>query len=127
MFSRQIYLYSFHIFKFNNLKVIYDLYSQCLIKNLSKTTFFIGMEGVSCGGHTFFSSFACLFQPHLRRLFSMPQPSAAPQLRPCLVLEQSLQKKPQNPKPIVLEFCLQKKPKTQNLEEPIKILTLIFF
>jgi hypothetical protein len=37
-FSRQIYLYDFHIFKLNDLKVIHDLYSQCLTQSLSKTT-----------------------------------------------------------------------------------------
>ena len=36
----------FHIFKFNNLKVIHDLYSQCLTQALSKTTLFFSMEGV---------------------------------------------------------------------------------
>jgi hypothetical protein len=45
-FSRQIYSYSFHICKLNNLKVSYDLYFQCLTQTLSKTTFFTGMEGV---------------------------------------------------------------------------------
>jgi hypothetical protein len=34
-FSRQIYSYSFHICKLNNLKVIDDLYSQCLTQTLS--------------------------------------------------------------------------------------------
>jgi hypothetical protein len=29
---------SFHIFKLNNLKVIHDLYSQCLTETFSKTT-----------------------------------------------------------------------------------------
>ena len=46
IFSKQIYSYGFHIFKFNNLKVIHDLYSQCLTQTLSKTTFFMGTEGV---------------------------------------------------------------------------------
>ena len=46
VFLRQIYSYSFHIFKLNNLKVIHDLYSQCLTQTLSKTTYFIGIEGV---------------------------------------------------------------------------------
>jgi len=45
VFSRQIYLYGFHIFKLKNLYVIHDLYSQYLIQILSKTTFFTGMEG----------------------------------------------------------------------------------
>ena len=45
-FSRQIYSYGFHISQFNNLKVIYGLYSQCFTQTLSKTTFFMGMEGV---------------------------------------------------------------------------------
>jgi hypothetical protein len=45
-FSRQIYLYNFYIYKLNNLKVIDDLYSQCLIQTLSKTTFKSDTEGV---------------------------------------------------------------------------------
>jgi hypothetical protein len=45
-FSRQIYSYGFHIFKLNTLKVIHDLYSQCLTQTLSKTTSFTNMEGV---------------------------------------------------------------------------------
>ena len=36
----------FHISKFNNLKVIHDLYSQCLTQILSKTTSFSNLEGV---------------------------------------------------------------------------------
>jgi meiotically up-regulated gene 157 (Mug157) protein len=32
-----MYLYDFHIFKLNNLKVIHSLYSQCLTQTLSKT------------------------------------------------------------------------------------------
>ena len=39
-FSRQIYTYSFHIFKLNDLKVIHDLYFQRLTQTLSKTTLF---------------------------------------------------------------------------------------
>jgi hypothetical protein len=35
-FSRQIYLYGFHIPNSTNLKVIYDLYSQCSTQALSK-------------------------------------------------------------------------------------------
>ena len=46
VFSKQIYSYDFHIFKLNNLKVIYDLYSQCLIQTLSKTTCFMGTKVV---------------------------------------------------------------------------------
>ena len=46
VFSRQIYLYGFHISKLNNLKVIHDLYSQYLTQALSKTTLFLSMEGV---------------------------------------------------------------------------------
>jgi hypothetical protein len=34
------YLYDFHIIKLNDLKVIHDLYSQCLNQTLSKTTSF---------------------------------------------------------------------------------------
>jgi hypothetical protein len=33
-----MYLYDYYIFKLNNLKVIHDLYSQCLTQTLSKTT-----------------------------------------------------------------------------------------
>jgi hypothetical protein len=36
--SRQIYIYDFHIFKLNNLKVIHDLCPRCLTQTLSKTT-----------------------------------------------------------------------------------------
>ena len=36
----------FHICKLNNLKVIDDLYSQCLTQNMSKTTSFTNTEGV---------------------------------------------------------------------------------
>ena len=45
-FSRQIYSYNFYICKLNNLKVIDDLYSQYLTQTLSKTSSFIGTEGV---------------------------------------------------------------------------------
>jgi hypothetical protein len=45
-FSRQIYSYSFHISKLNNLKVLHDLYSQCLTQGLSKMTSFFNTEGV---------------------------------------------------------------------------------
>ena len=44
---RQIYSYNFHFFKLNNLKVIHDLYSQCLTQILSKTSSKSYMEGVS--------------------------------------------------------------------------------
>ena len=43
---KKIYSYGFHLFKLNNLKVIHDLYSQCLIQILFKTTFFFYTEGV---------------------------------------------------------------------------------
>jgi hypothetical protein len=33
------YLYDFHFFKLNNLKIIHDLYSQCLTQILSKNDF----------------------------------------------------------------------------------------
>jgi len=36
-FLRQIYSYNFHICKLNNLKVIHDLYFQCLIQMTSKS------------------------------------------------------------------------------------------
>jgi len=45
-FSTQIYSYDFHIFKHNNLKVIHDLYSQCLILALSKMIYFRNLVGV---------------------------------------------------------------------------------
>ena len=45
-FLKQIYSYNFHFFKLNNLKVIHDLYSQCLTQALSKTTSKSYMEGV---------------------------------------------------------------------------------
>jgi hypothetical protein len=37
----------FRIFKLNNLKTIYDLYSQCLTQNLFKTICFTDMKRVS--------------------------------------------------------------------------------
>jgi hypothetical protein len=46
VFLRQIYSYGFYIFKFNNLKVIYNLYFQYLTQTLSKTIFFIRTDGV---------------------------------------------------------------------------------
>ena len=46
VFLRQIYSYNFHFFKPNNLKVIHDLYSQCLTQILSKTSSKFYMEGV---------------------------------------------------------------------------------
>jgi hypothetical protein len=46
--SRQIYSYNFYICKLNNLKVIDDLYSQCLTQTLSKTTSKTDTEGVLC-------------------------------------------------------------------------------
>ena len=46
VFLRQIYSYGFCILKLKNLKVIHDLYSQCLTQTLSKTIFFSSMEGV---------------------------------------------------------------------------------
>ena len=51
-FLRQIYSFIFHIFKLNNLKIIHDLYSQCLTQTLSKTSIILGTEGVyiSCMG-----------------------------------------------------------------------------
>jgi hypothetical protein len=45
-FSRQIYSYNFYICKLNNLKVIDDLYFQCLTQILSKTTSKSDTEGV---------------------------------------------------------------------------------
>src|SRR6185437_6705951 len=38
--------YGFCTLKLNNLKVIHDLYFQCLTQILSKTTFFTSLEGV---------------------------------------------------------------------------------
>ena len=55
-FSRQIYSYNFHICKLTNLKVIDDLYSQCLTQNMSKTTFFTNTEGVEVIGHPDFTN-----------------------------------------------------------------------
>ena len=52
VFLRQIYSYNFHFFKLNYLKVIHDLYSQCLTQILSKTTFFSSMEGVGAFSHS---------------------------------------------------------------------------
>ena len=46
IFLRQIYSYNFYIFKLNNLRVIYDLYSQDLTQTLSKTTIILSMERV---------------------------------------------------------------------------------
>ena len=57
-FLRQIYTYSFYISKLNDLKVIHDLYSQCLIQALSKMTLF------------FFSTEAVLVR--IRRSFDTP-------------------------------------------------------
>jgi hypothetical protein len=48
--ARQIYSCSFHISKLNDLKVIRDLYFQCLTQTLSKTTSFTKPEGV-CSSH----------------------------------------------------------------------------
>ena len=45
-FKTNLFSYGFYISKFNNLKVVHNLYSQCLTQTLSKTTFFMGMEGV---------------------------------------------------------------------------------
>jgi hypothetical protein len=45
-FQDKSILYDFHIFKLNNLKVIHDLYSQCLTQTLSKTTSNREPEGV---------------------------------------------------------------------------------
>ena len=38
--------YGFQFFKLNHLRVIHDLYSQCLTQTLSKTTYFSYTEGV---------------------------------------------------------------------------------
>jgi hypothetical protein len=45
-FLRQIYSYGFHISKLNNLKVIHDLYTQCLTQAMSKMTWITSMNGV---------------------------------------------------------------------------------
>jgi hypothetical protein len=45
-YVRQIYLCNFHISKLNDLKVIHDVYSQCLAQALYKTTPFTKPEGV---------------------------------------------------------------------------------
>jgi hypothetical protein len=39
-------VYDFHIYKLNDLKVIYDLYSQCLTQTLSETTSNTEPDGV---------------------------------------------------------------------------------
>jgi hypothetical protein len=39
-------IYDFHIFKLNDLKVIHDLYSQCLTQTMSKMTSNSELEGV---------------------------------------------------------------------------------
>jgi hypothetical protein len=39
-------LYDFHIFRLNDLRVIHNLYSQCLTQTLSKTTSNREPEGV---------------------------------------------------------------------------------
>jgi len=41
-------MYGFHIYKFNGLKVIHDLYSKILMfdQTLSKTTSFTNLEGI---------------------------------------------------------------------------------
>jgi hypothetical protein len=49
VFFKTNHLYDFHIFKLNDLKVIHDLYSQCLTQTLSKTTSNREPEGV--GGY----------------------------------------------------------------------------
>jgi hypothetical protein len=38
-FQDKNYLYDFHIFKLNDLKIIYDLYSQCLNSNIIQNDF----------------------------------------------------------------------------------------
>jgi hypothetical protein len=51
-FARRTYSCSFHISKLNDLKVIHDLYSQCLTQIMSKATSFTKPEGV-CVSATF--------------------------------------------------------------------------
>jgi hypothetical protein len=46
VFLRQIYSYNFYICKLSNLKVIDNLYSQCLTQTLSKTTSKSDTEGI---------------------------------------------------------------------------------
>ena len=45
--DKSIHMVFVAILKLNNLKVIHDLYSQCLTQILSKTTFFSSMKGVN--------------------------------------------------------------------------------
>jgi hypothetical protein len=45
-FMKVYFKTNLHISKLNNLKVIHDLYSQCLTQTLSKTTSFTSLEGV---------------------------------------------------------------------------------
>jgi hypothetical protein len=51
----------FHIFKVNDLKVIHDLYSQCLTQTLSKTTSNREQEGVWKLATTFTYFFSYVF------------------------------------------------------------------
>ena len=46
IFLRQIYSYNFYFFKLNDLKIIHDLYSQCLTQILSKTSSISYIKGV---------------------------------------------------------------------------------
>lgn len=46
---RIIYSYDFHISKLNNLKVIHNLYSQCLTQALSKMISLRNLREYSCG------------------------------------------------------------------------------
>jgi hypothetical protein len=46
IFKTNLYIYDFHIFKLNDLKVIHDIHSQCLTQILSKTTSNREPEGV---------------------------------------------------------------------------------
>jgi hypothetical protein len=55
-FKINIYSYDFHITKLINLKVIYDVYFQCLIQVLAKRTYFLSTEGTS-----YFSQYLKLF------------------------------------------------------------------
>jgi hypothetical protein len=45
IFKKNLFI-DFHIFKLNGLKVIHDLYSECLTQTLSKTTSNSEPEGV---------------------------------------------------------------------------------
>jgi hypothetical protein len=74
VFLRQIYLYNFYICKLNNLKVIDDLYSQCLTQTLSKTS----SKSDTVGVHAPLHSSNLVFQKLLDARQSGQAPSCIP-------------------------------------------------